>query len=104
MIGSSLRFIRSVESCYHLGQFRGEIRFQVQVGESDERRRELYKYYTAILECCHVHFNFGIRLEIPYQIMLIVLHVESVFLGIMCVYCIKIILLTLYKLERLILT
>ena len=51
MIGSSLRFIRSVESCFHLGQFRVEIRFQVQVGESDERKRELYKYYImAILK------------------------------------------------------
>ena len=67
MIGSSLRFIRSVESCFHLGQFRVEIRFQVQVGESDERKRELYKYYmyygnSEILTVaqCHIQnvFNF----------------------------------------------
>ena len=68
MIGSSLRFIRSVESCFHLGQFRVEIRFQVQVGESDERRREQILYgntesltVSGVMphpEYCHVHFNF----------------------------------------------
>ena len=85
MIGSSLRFIRSVESCFHLGQFGVEIRFQVQVGESDERKRELYKYYNmAILKAqqlvaqCRIQnivmsiLIFWNKLEIKHRLFLII--------------------------------